>query len=118
MSDTRDDARRELDQAGADTVIADDLRSRIDAAAEEVRLLTEQAEQLRSRVEDIWDDRLRALTRDHDKRLRTLFPEGVPSACYLEFEVMSGQATVYQSFHNLLRILHNTAPDYPNLTRP
>lgn len=113
----RHDARRELDLAGAEAVIAEDLRSRIDAAADEVRLLTEEAEQLRSRVEDIWDERLRTLTRDHDQRLRTLFPQGIPSACYLEFEVMSGQDTVYKAFHALLRILHNTAPDYPNLTR-
>lgn len=111
------DARRELELVGAEGAIAADLRSHIDAAAAEVRLLTEQAEQLRSRVEDIWDERLRTLTREHDKRLRTLFPRGVPSACYLEFEVMSGQDTVYKAFHDLLRILHNTASDYPNQTR-
>lgn len=110
-------ARMELERAGGPDVIAADLRSRIDAAADEVRLLTEQAEELRCRVEQIWDERLRTLTRDHDKQLRVLFPHGVPDACYLEFEVMSGQDTVYKAFHTLLKVLHNTAPDYPNKTR-
>ena len=30
---------------------------------------------------------------------------------------MSGQDTVYKAFHTLLKVLHNTAPDYPNKTR-
>lgn len=116
-TDHRTGARQALEDAGAHGAIADDLRRRIDAAADEVRQLIEQAEGLRCRVEEIWNDRLPALTREHDRRLHGLFPDGVPAACYLEFEVMSGQDKVYGAFHALLRILHNTAADYPNLTR-
>jgi hypothetical protein len=113
----RANARHALIEAGAATTIQEELRPQIDAAADEVRDLTEQAELLRARVEEIWNERLSALTRAHDAHLRQLFPKGVPSTCYLEFEVLSGQDEVYKAFHSLLRILHNTAADYPNLTR-
>jgi len=113
VRDRRGEARRELERAGARQVIATELQSRVDAAATEVQRLTAEAEDLRRRVEEIWDDNLRTLTRDHDRRLEGLLPKDMPDECYPEFEAMSGLTDVYGAFHNLLVILHNTAPDYP-----
>lgn len=117
------EAHRLLQEVDAESLITDDLRARIRAILEEITTLTDEAETLRRRVEDLYP-RLNALDEGHTRLLETRFPDGIPCMQRVEgpdvatsFDEMTGNDKVSAAFHELLRVMHNTLPGYPNETR-
>jgi hypothetical protein len=117
------EARRLLQEVDAGSLITDDLRTRVRNTFEEIMALTDEAETLRRRVEDL-HTRVEALDNEHIRLLETRFPEGIPCVQRVEgpdvvgpFDEMTGNDKVFPAFHELVRLMHNTLPKYPHETR-
>lgn len=119
-----DDAERSaafelLRSVGAESLITDDLRRRIRDAHGEIVKLTDEATRLRQRVEDLYPTLVR-LDDEHVQLLKSGFGGEVPDYPTPDvmhpFDEMTGNDQVFDKFHQLLRILHNTVPDYPHET--
>lgn len=124
MGDSHDDDDRSaavdlLRSVDAESLITDDLRRRIREAQGEVDKLADEARRLRRRVEDLYPT-LVSLDDEHVQLLKTGFGGEIPDYPSPDvmhpFDEMTGNDRVFDGFHQLLRMLHNTVPDYPNET--
>lgn len=110
-----------LQSVEAESLVSDDLRTRIQTSLDQITTLRHEASQLRERVENIYPQ-VQGLDEEHIRLLETRFPGDLPettdySDVALEFNEMTGQEDVFRAFHDVLRVLHNTVPAYPNETR-
>jgi hypothetical protein len=117
------EGRRLLREIDAGSLITDDLRTRVRTTLDEITTLTDEAEALRRRVENLYS-RVQALDDEHIRLLERKFADGIPKLQRVEgpdvvgpFEEMTGNHGVFLAFHELLRVMHNTLLSYPHETR-
>lgn len=114
-ADTMAEARRQLNAIDPESLITDDLRTRINVAAGEIETLAREAKQLRERVESMWQE-IGDLEDEEERLLDSKFQSDTPDWVQGLFGEMTGSEELWRGFHELLCVLHNAVPRYPNET--
>lgn len=106
--------RRDLEVDGSNSIAIVDLTRRARLAGNEVELLATKADILVEQLESFWTNSLGHLMREHEHRLRLLYPHGLAAGQREEFEALTGLPPVDDAFFQIISHLRTVLPMYPS----